>query len=699
MIDAGWLHSTASAAGLAERYGRGETSHTIHVWWARRPHRAMRALVFAALCRAVDTPAGNILRRIGLSLTPADKAVDDARALIASRYDPPPRLLDMFGGGGTIAFEAMNMGARTHALDANLLSVFIQKCNLIYSQKIDPRENIQRRLRASGTRVLNQLREETGPLYPLRNPGKMKDPGGVSAYLWTYSYCCPACGYRFYLTKRPWLTKKAGKRLAFVVSSGQKEQGLSLESIEDDYIYPSVWGAGSGKITCPRCRTRIDGVDIHGCDDEMVAMIRSAPGRGKEFMPADPKALPGRDLIRDIEKRTLVELAAELPDSTLPVWSGIVNPALYGVRTHADFLNLRQRAVLILLVKALYDEYERLRADASEAAATYVIGLLSALIDQIVDWNCRLSMWIPQNEQVGRAFCGPGISMLWDYVETDPVSNGPSNLWYKLNRIVKGSQSIPRFPGRGHVAQAHAQSLPYPDDYFDAIVTDPPYYDNLYYSVLADFFYAWKRLLLQKIEPDIFEAPSTECDRELVASKYRNGTGQRAHRTYCEQLERAVAEAARVLKPQGVFCLIYSHSSLNGWDALVGAYRAANLVITTVQPLSIERRQRPRAMTSRAVNTCLTFVARKSDAPKATADMSGILNRFREICAGRFITNLERSGWAATDAGMAAFAQGVALLANHKKTRSGADMDALIALGNIVRERIPGFRVSRRKSL
>jgi putative DNA methylase len=376
-----------------------------------------------------------------------------------------------------------------------------------------------------------------------------------------------------------------------------------------------------------------------------------------------------------------------------------VNPALYGIRTHADFLNPRQRAVLILLVKALHAEYERLRAKTSEAAATYVIGLLSALIDQIVDWNCRLSMWIPQNEQVGRAFCGPGISMLWDYVETDPVSNGPSNLWNKLNRIVKGSQSIPRFPGRGHVAQAHAQSLPYPEDYFDAIVTDPPYYDNLYYSVLADFFYAWKRLLLQKIEPDIFEAPSTECDRELVASKYRNGTGQRAHRTYCEQLERAVAEAARVLKPQGVFCLLYSHSSLNGWDALVKAYRAANLVITTVQPLSIERRQRPRAMTSRVVNTCLTFVARKSDGPKAIVAMSGILKRFREICTGRFITNLERSGWAATDAGMAAFAQGVALLANHKTTRSGADMDALIALGNIVRERIPGFRVSRRKSL
>lgn len=308
-------------------------------------------------------------------------------------------------------------------------------------------------------------------------------------------------------------------------------------------------------------------------------------------------------------------------------------------------------------------------------------------------------MWIPQNEQVGRAFCGPGIPMLWDYVETDPVSSGPGNLWDKLKRIVKGSRSIKKFPNKGQIAHAYAQKLPYNSDYFDAIVTDPPYYDNVYYSALADFFYSWKRILLQQLEPDIFRDNSTDCKRELVASKYRNGTGQNAHEEYCRQLKMAISEAARVLKPEGVFCFIYSHSSLNGWEALIRAYRPANLVITSVQPLSIERKQRPRAMTSRAVNTCITFIARRCDGPKINVNLDQILNKFREICAGNFITDLESSGWNKADTGIAVFAHGVAMIANFESINDSSDIDALVAIENIVKERIAEFKVAKRKSL
>ena len=136
-----------------------------------------------------------------------------------------------------------------------------------------------------------------------------------------------------------------------------------------------------------------------------------------------------------------------------------------------------------------------------------------------IDWNSRLSMWISQNEQVGRGFCGPGVAMLWDYAETDPTGDGPANLWKKLDRILKGSAAIATMDAPCSVQHAFAQALPFPDGHFDAIVTDPPYYDNVFYSALADFFYAWKKPLLAAIEPTLFGNEATDSTHELVASK------------------------------------------------------------------------------------------------------------------------------------------------------------------------------------
>jgi len=700
LIDIGMLHYEASIAGRAERYGRGETSHTIHVWWARRPHTAMRALVFASLCKSTKKDANKIMSQIGMSTSVSDKIIDGARLMLSSQYDSQPVVLDMFGGGGTIPFEALNLGAATHAIDANELSVFIQKCNLFYSQEIDSNKNIQVLIEKSGTKVLNQLSMETRPLYPLRNNIALDGSRPVFAYLWTYSITCEECGYRYYILKRPWLSKKNGKSVAFVVSEEENGQTISFQDVEKDYKFPSNWQGRNGKLQCPKCKYVTKKVDISRCDDETVAMIRHASGRGKEFIPLDPQAVPSNDIIEEIEERTLNELDAARPESKLPVWSGIVNPAIYGIKTHADFLNPRQRAVLVLLIKALKDEYDNIRSNESEATAKYVIGILSSLIDQIVDWNCRLSMWIPQNEQVGRGFCGPGISMLWDYVETDPVSSGPSNLWDKLNRIIKGSESIKRLASSGNIIHAYAQELPYENDFFDAIVTDPPYYDNIYYSVLADFFYAWKRILLEQIEPELFEKASTGFDRELVASKFRNGTAENAHEKYCQELKLAIGEAARVLKPDGIFSFIYSHSSLNGWEALVRAYRPAEIIITSVQPLSIERKQRPRAMTSEAVNTCITFVARKKTTKKKKVQLQDLVDSLTEICEGSFVTGLEESGWSESDTAIAVFAHGVAMVANAKEvTECSGNLEALVALEEVVKKRIPSFKIAKRRSL
>jgi len=699
LIDNGLLHYEASVAGYAERYGRGETSHTIHVWWARRPHTAMRALVFASLCKTSDEQAEKLLSELGLSMSLSDRVTNAARDYLSGQYVEPPKILDMFGGGGTIPFESLNLGAMTYAIDANELSVFIQKCNLVYSQSLK-KKNIQLILKKSGERVLSQLQKETDPLYPIRRFGFDLGTGkGAFGYLWTYSKRCEKCGYKYFIIKRPWLSKKKGKSLAFVISEGEDCQIISIETVPKDYKFLSAWVGRNGTIQCPKCKSTPEKADIRKCRDELVAMIRPAEGRGKEFISVIEGALPSTDLIDKIESDALEYLGLNLPESELPVWSGIVNPALYGIRTHADFMNRRQRAVLVLLIKCLHDEFDHLKETESKETATYVISLLSSMIDQMVDWNCRLSMWISQNEQVGRGFCGPGISMLWDYAEVDPLSPGPSNLHDKLKRIIKGSASIKSFPNKAEIKHAYAQDLPFENNFFDGIVTDPPYYDNIYYSALADFFFAWKRLLLSKIEPDLFKSKSTDFNRELVASTKRNGTASKAHKVYCEQLRLAIGEAARVLKPDGVFSFIYSHSSLNGWEALITAYRPSNLIITSVQPLSIERKQRPRAMTSQAVNTCLCFVARKSQVKKCSKLIENILSDVKSICATEYISNLVDWGWNEYDAALSVFAHGVALIANSQEVREVSDAEAMIMIEQIIREKVTTFKIVKRKSL
>src|SRR5262249_52274636 len=156
----------ASVAGFAERYRRGETPHTVHVWWARRPHSAMRSLAFACLCKELSDDALNTMRDLS-SVAVSQATLQAARRIIRRNFPEEPKVLDMFGGGGTIPFEAANLGARSYSIDSNELSVFVQKSVLVHAQSIEQNKLLQT-LRESGNRVLERLAARTAALYPKR---------------------------------------------------------------------------------------------------------------------------------------------------------------------------------------------------------------------------------------------------------------------------------------------------------------------------------------------------------------------------------------------------------------------------------------------------------------------------------------------------------------------------------------------------
>lgn len=598
----------------------------------------------------------------------------------------PPVVLDFFGGGGTIPFEAAAVGAKVYASDYNPLSVFIQYVNLVLSQKAfskHGRSQVRDCLQEAGSRLLATVKKRTDPLYPLR---KREEPGEVFGYYWTYTKRCGSCGSTISLQKRPWLSKKAGKTI-FISSDFQND--ISPWAIEHKGEPKSQnWSGRSGAVLCPNCGALEKGAQITQCEDALAAVGILTKPTGKRFEPARQcDAYPAASI--SAIRNELARKFGGLPETRLPRWSGIVNPALYGVKKHSDVLNPRQQTLLLTLIDELQNTAMNVERCFSREMADFVMGALAGLIDQVIDWNCRLSMWIPQNEQVGRAFCGPGIAMLWDYAETDQLGTGPANLWDKLSRIVNAVREIPQFSVIPVVSRGRAQRVELPDRSVDAVITDPPYYDNMFYNTLADFFYVWKRKAFLARFPDFFEIEQSEEEHELVASVKRRGSADVAHAWYCRELVKALSEAKRVLKDDGVLSFVYGHSSISGWSAVVTAFREAGLAIANVQPLSIERRARPRAMTSEAVNTCIVLVAQRAE------NCKNPLNEATDIAAP-----LVAFGWKTEDAGMAQFAFELCCLVNVKAELSQERVRSEVRqIADKVSTRFFGFKVTDRKPI
>jgi putative DNA methylase len=186
LIDKGTLGLEASVSGQAERYGRGKTFHTIHVWWARRPHGAMRALTFASLMPHGSREGERVMGELSFASSPDARVIEDAQRLLRSQYAGAPKVLDVFGGGGTIPYEAALLGAEVSSLDYNPLSVFIQKSNLEFAQEALSQLKLSELVSVvedSGKRVLEVARDRTVDLFPLRKSVSGK---GVFAYFWSY---------------------------------------------------------------------------------------------------------------------------------------------------------------------------------------------------------------------------------------------------------------------------------------------------------------------------------------------------------------------------------------------------------------------------------------------------------------------------------------------------------------------------------
>lgn len=651
-----------SAASVREQKGvRPGYISTLHKWWARRPLAASRATAYAALVNAPDTEEERIKERqfvIDLSQwenSENEILLERARQAIRRTHGGfPPRVLDCFAGRGTIPLEAMRLGCETYALDYNPLAVLLCKAVLeypnrfgipgkvdretvLFGQHTSHKEKVDNLLVNAvhhwGQWMLEMARKELDRFYP-------SDPDGSIpiGYLWARTIPCqnPACGAEIPLMRQFWLSRDDNKRVALYPETEGQE--VRFRIVGTGYApWPEGFDPKRGTMaravaTCLICGATVDGNTVRRlfCEGQagqrLVAVVLKRPGNnGKWYRVAHEGDMEAYQSAVEYLARKCELLREQwgidpVPDEEIridrpsPNARGLSAVTRYNIRTYGQLFNARQNLTLVTFVEALRTVRERLGErnhdpEFAIAVATY----LSLAIDRLAEYNSSFCRWNVSWEIVASTMDNKSLDMVWDYVEINPFGNLTGN-WKGIIEsikkfIIKNSNISSRF--LGEVTIGSATSLPWPDEYFDAVLTDPPYYDNVPYGDLSDFFYVWLKRSIGDLHPELFITPLTPKDNEMVADAKRAGDFERAKRRFEEMLTRSFQEIYRVLRPGGIAVIVYAHKTTAGWETLVNALLDSGLTVVASWPIDTELETRLQAQGSAALASSIYIVARK----------------------------------------------------------------------------------------
>jgi putative DNA methylase len=250
--------------------------------------------------------------------------------------------------------------------------------------------------------------------------------------------------------------------------------------------------------------------------------------------------------------------------------------------------------------------------------AKAVVTMLACIVDKQADFNSTLCVLKADGGRgIVHTFGRQALPMLWDFAEANPfnldIASWASSEAEVFNNIELLSQGLAGSPTRGS-----AMSQPWADASLDAVITDPPYYDNVPYSNISDFFYVWLKRSVGNLYPEHFGGAGTPKKQEAVADATRHGGDKaKANRAYEQMMADSLAEANRVLKPGGSLAVVYAHKTTLGWATLVDAFRRAGFTVSEAWPLDTETTGRLRAQASAALASSIFLVGRKRES-KAT---------------------------------------------------------------------------------
>jgi putative DNA methylase len=661
---------------------------TLHLWWARRPLAASRAAVYAALTPAPDQIDSKKLAGMfkelctwPVSQSAVRKARDEIRA---ANGGVSPRVLDMFAGGGAIPLEATRLGCETTALELNPVAHLIELCTLDYPQRFG--SSLADDVRRWGARLIERARAEIGALYPeLRDEAHSQTTldGPESgtrrvpiAYLWTRTVPCPNPAEKPHtvpLVRQTWLVKKKGKYVALRMVPDRSSMTIVYEVVQAST--PSGLGfdpektAAAGGAQCALCGAAVSAVEAraHGRGGrygyELMAAGFLTPGvRGKSYVGSATARLllPDDTTLDQASAATGIEAPRELIPPTGNAGLATGKVFLYGMTEFSDLFTRRQLLMLLTLCRLVRESHEAMVADGVEPARAKAIATyLGVLIDRMADYHSTLCTWHHGAEKTDHTYARQALPMTWDFSEANPFGGSSGDLAMHLEGITKVIEHCAATGAPATVIRGSATELPLGDASQDAVVTDPPYYDNISYSDLSDFFYVWLRRSIGGLYPEHFSSELAPKRSEAIVAPYRHdGSKDEAKEAYEEMMAASFSEARRVLKPDGVMVCVYAHQTTAGWAALIEAVRRAGFVVVEAWPLDTEMPVRGVAQGTASLASSIFLVARPRTTTQTGDWANDVRPELRSIVSER-VGTLASLGITGTDLVIAAIGAGM----------------------------------------
>ncbi|MGH8904414.1 MAG: DUF1156 domain-containing protein, partial [Egibacteraceae bacterium] len=708
---------------------------TLHLWWARRPLAACRAVLFAQL---VDDPSAHP------ELFPTEQAQDAERqrlfriieelvkwensnnetVLNAARVeirrscgDDPPPILDPFCGGGSIPLEAQRLGLEAHASDLNPVAVLITKALIEIPPKwaghppVHP--DAENRTRWVGAQCLAEdvrlygkwMRDEAerriGHLYP-----KATLPDGreatVIAWLWARTVTCPnpACRATMPLVKSFWLGKKKGKEAW--VRPVVEGNGVRFEIGHGPEGPPIAGTVGRTGAVCLVCSTPVPLAHVRAegkagrMDAQMMAIVAEGV-RQRVYLPPTE----GHEKAADVPR------PADVPDTEIPYNPRYLTAPNYGMTRHADLFTNRQLTALMTLSDLVGDAREKVSKDATAAgldehARAYtdaVSTYLGLVCDAVGDDLSSLCSWRPSHGTgaTRSTFARQALAMVWDFAEANPWGGAAGDMDSAALTIGRVIATVPAH-GPARVRQGDAtvsvDNIQKDNIQKPVITTDPPYYDNVGYADLADFFYVWLRRSLAPVYPDLLNTLLTPKTAELVADPARSGGDvEQAKRVFEERFERAFGYMRAATHPDIPMTVFYAFkqtetergaTASTGWETMLEGLIRAGLSVTGTWPMRTERGARMRDLASNALASSIVLVCRPQLNTAGMTDRRGFLAEL-EAELPDALRKLQQGSIAPVDLAQAAIGPGMAVFSRYAKVvePDGEPMRVRTALGLI----------------
>ncbi|MCL4370917.1 MAG: DUF1156 domain-containing protein [Chloroflexi bacterium] len=519
-------------------------------------------------------------------------------------------------------------------------------------------------VRAWGRWVLRRARAELEPFYPV------VDGKPTVAYLWARTVTCknPQCGATVPLLKTRWLCKTDRKRVLLTMEPNAERTGVVFGVQADVPVvgnnaaqrreHDKRIGAGTmsrSGATCPCCGgiMTMEDIRLEGRVGRLAAIMTVVVvdgESGKEYRlptPVEAQAA-GVDgatvdwVFRDVPFGVPDDRIVE--DAKRNTWC-----VQYGADEFRKLFTSRQLAALGVFAKqSLAARHAASLQDYPSAWVEAIAGNLACTFDKLVDHSSAICSWNVPNEQVRQVFTRFALSYSWDFVEVATTAERCGAFASMLESTVGGLQAFRRLvlPGLElpKVVKRSATTLP-ADEKFDVIVTDPPYYDAIGYSVLMDYFYVWLRRTLYGVSAEMDRAFSeplapkwdhTASDGELIddASRF-DGDKTRSKAAYEDGMGRAFLACHRVLQADGRLVIAFAHKQPDAWETLVSAIIRAGFVVDASWPIQTERTARTRSLSSAALSSSVWLVCRKRPETARPGWDNRVLEEMRERIAAR----------------------------------------------------------------